>query len=96
MILPPSMTTCRALIVDPLHKAQAKLTTLSAEVFWPLYDEFRALEKRLEYDDEKLAAIGQVHPARQRLQTIPGIGPVTATALIASIGDVTPCKHGRP
>jgi len=50
------------------------------------------MEKRLAYDDEKLAAIGQAHPAYQRLQIIPGIGPVTATALITAIGDVTPFK----
>ena len=95
IILPQSITKFRALIVDQLHKEQAKLTTLSTEVFWQLYDEFRALEKRLEYYDEQLAAIGQAHPACQRLQTIPGIGPVTATALIAAIGDVTQFKNGR-
>jgi transposase len=39
--------------------------------------------------------MGQAHPACQRLQTIPGIGPVTATALIAAIGDATQFKNGR-
>jgi transposase len=95
MILPQSPAKFRALIVDKLHEEQAKLTTLSTEVFWHLYDEFRALEKRLVYDDEQLAAMGQAHPACQRLQTIPGIGPVSATALIAAIGDATPCKNSR-
>ena len=94
MIFPQNLTKFRALIVDKQHEDQAKLTTLSAEVFWQLYDEFRALERRLEYDDEKRAAIGQAHPAWQRLQTIPGIGPVTATALIATIGDVTQFTNG--
>jgi transposase len=95
MIFPQSITKFRALIVDKQFEDQAKLTTLSAEVFWQLYDEFRALERRLEYDDEKRAAIGQAYPACQRLQTIPGIGPVTATALIATIGDVTQFTNGR-
>jgi transposase len=95
IILPQSITKFRALIVDQLHKEQAKLTTLSAEIFQHLYEEFLALEKRLAYYDEKLAAIGQAHPECQRLQTIPGIGPVSATALIAAIGDVTQFKNGR-
>ena len=82
------------MIVDKLEADQAKLTVLSTEVFWHLYDEFLAVEKRLAYDDEKLA-IGQAHPACQRLQTIPGISPVTATALIAAIGDVTQFTNGR-
>jgi transposase len=95
MVLPPRMATCRALIVDKRETDQAKLTTLSTEVFWHLYDEFLAVEKRLAYDDEKRAAMGQAHPACQRLQTISGIGPVSATARITAIGDVTQFKNGR-
>jgi transposase len=95
LVLPQSLAKFRALIVDQLEVEQAKLTALSTEVFWHLYDEFLAVEKRLAYDDEKLAAIGQAHPECQRLQTIPGIGPVTATALMAAIGDVTQFKNGR-
>jgi transposase len=95
IVLPQSIAKFRALIVDKLEADQAKLTVLSTEVFWHLYDEFLAMEKRLAYYDEKLATIGQAHPECQRLQTIPGIGPVTATALIAAIGDVTQFKNGR-
>jgi transposase len=95
IILPQSITKFRALLVDKLQNEQAELTTLSAEFFWHLYDAFLAVEKRLASDDEKLAAMGRAHPACQRLQTIPGIGPVTATALIAAIGDVPQFKNGR-
>jgi transposase len=95
IVLPQSLAKFRALIVEKLEADQAKLTALSTEVFWHLYDEFLALEKRLAYDDEKLTAIGQAHPECQRLQTIPGIGPLSATALIAAIGDVTQFKNGR-
>jgi transposase len=95
IVLRQSVAKFRALIVEKLAADQAKLTALSTEVFWHLYEEFLALEKRLAYYDEKLATIGHAHPACQRLQTIPGIGPVSATALIAAIGDVTQFKNGR-
>jgi transposase len=95
MVLPQSGTKVHALSVEKLEDDQAKLTALSTEVFWHLYHEFLAVAKRLAYDDEKRAAIGQVHPECQRLQTIPGSGPLSATALIAAIGDVTQCKNGR-
>jgi transposase len=88
MVLPQRIAKFRALIVEKLTEEKAKLTTLSTEVFWHLYDEFLAVEKRLAYDDEKLATIGQAHLECQRLQTIPGIGPLSATARIAAIGDV--------
>jgi transposase len=95
MVLPQSLATCRASIVDKLETDQAKRTTLSTEVFWHLDDECLAVEKRLASDDEKLAAMGQAHREGQRLQTIPGSGPVSATARIAAIGDVTQFKNGR-
>src|SRR5918997_1092049 len=66
IVLPQSIAKFRVLIVEKLEDNQAKLTTLSTEIFWHLYDEFLAVEKRLEYYDEKLAAMGQAHPACQR------------------------------
>jgi transposase len=81
MVLPQGITKFRTLMVSKRQDEQTQCTALSTEVFWHLYDEFLSLEKRLAYDDEKLAAIGQAHPACQRLQTIPGIGPITATAM---------------
>ncbi|MGH8067917.1 MAG: IS110 family transposase [Candidatus Entotheonellia bacterium] len=95
IILPQGMTKFRTLVVRKLQKEQCKLTALSTEVFWQLYDEFLVLETRLAYDDKKLAAIGRAHPECQRLQTIPWIGSVTATALSAAISHVTPFKNGR-
>jgi transposase len=95
IILPPGSTKCRRLIVQRLEADQAQLTPCSRELFWQLYEEFLALDKRLASDDEKVTAIGQAHPECQRLQTIPGIGPVSATALIAAIGDATQFKNGR-
>jgi transposase len=95
IVLPQGITKFRTLIVSKLQNEQAKLTALSTEVFWQLYDEFRSLETRLAYYDEKLAAIGRAHPECQRLQTIPGIGPISATAILAAVSDATQFKNGR-
>jgi transposase len=82
MVLPQGITKFRTLMVSKRPDEQTKRTALSTEVFWHLYDEFLSLEKRLAYyDDEKLAAIGQAHPECERLQTIPRIGPISATAM---------------
>jgi transposase len=95
IILPQGITTFRRLIVQTLEAGQAQLTPCSRELFRHLYEEFLALDQRLASYDEQLTAIGQAHPECQRLQTIPGIGPVTATALIAAIGNATQFKNGR-
>jgi transposase len=95
MVLPQSMTKVRALIVSKLQHEQATLTALSTEVFWHLYDACLSLENRLAYADEQLTAIGRAPPECQRLQTIPGIGPISATAILAAISDATQFKNGR-
>jgi transposase len=95
IVLPQGITKFRTLVMSKLQDEQTKLTALSTEVFWHLYDEFLSLEKRLAYYDEKLAAVGQAHPACQRLQTIPGIGPISATAILAAVPDAAHFKNGR-
>ena len=44
---------------------------------------------------EKLEGLATTHPECQRLMTIPGIGAITATALVAAVGDVGVFKNGR-
>ena len=64
-------------------------------MFRKLMEEFVALEEQLAYYQEQLDTLAATHPEYQRLMTIPGIGPITATALIAAVGDVGVFKNGR-
>jgi transposase len=95
IVLPQGMTKFRTAIARQLEDAQAQLTSLSTEVFWHLYEEFLALEKRVAYYQEKLQALARTHPVCQRVQAIPGIGPLTATAILAAVPDATHFKNGR-
>jgi len=94
-VFPHSVTKFRHTFAATLEAEQDKLTPLSAELFRQLYDEFGTLDKRLAYYNEKIAAIGAAHPVCQRLETIPGLGPLTATALVAAVSDARHLKHGR-
>jgi transposase len=95
IVLPQGMSKFRTWVVRPLEAEQAKLTPLSTEIFWQLYHEFLALEKQVAYYHEKLQALARAHPLCQRLQAIPGIGPLTATAILAAVPDATHFKNGR-
>jgi len=95
IVLPQSVTKFRHTFLATLEAERAKLTPLSTEFFAQLYEEFCALEKRLAYYTEKLEAISAAHPVCQRLETIPGIGPLTATALVAAVSDTSAFKNGR-
>jgi transposase len=49
--------------------------------------EIRGLEARARAVEKHLAALAKEMPVVQRLQSIPGIGPLTSTALVAFVGD---------
>jgi len=53
------------------------------------------LEKQLAYSQEKREALATTPPECQRLRTIPGSGPSTATALVAAVGAMRVFKNGR-
>jgi transposase len=95
IVLPQGVTQFRHTFMATLEAERAKLTALSQELFGQLYEEFCALEKRLAYYTAKLEAISAAHPVCQRLETIPGIGPLTATAMVAAVSDVTHFQNGR-
>jgi transposase len=72
----------------------------------PLSGSFRALLAQLKFELDQLTArveqmdaviqrVASESEACQRLTTIPGIGPVTATALIAAIGNGSGFRRGR-
>ena len=95
IVLPKGVPKFRQAVVDKLESEKGKLTALSQEMFGKLVEEFVALEKQLAYYQEKLEALATTHPECQRLMTIPGIGPITATALVAAVGDMGVFKNGR-
>ena len=94
-MLPTGVAKFRHAVVEKLESAKAKRTALSQEMVWKLVEEFAALEKQLAYDQEKLDTLATTHPACQRLRTIPGIGPLTATALVAAVSDARAFTNGR-
>ncbi len=78
-----------------LEDAENGLTDLFREELFGLYGELRHLDERIAHYDNKIKQIARTDERMQRLQTIPGVGPMIATALLAAIGDVHAFKNGR-
>jgi len=95
IVLPKGVAKFRQAVVEKLEAEKDKLTALSQELFWKLVQEFAALEDQITFYQEKLETLATTHPECQRLMTIPGGGPITATALVAAVGDVGVLKNGR-
>jgi transposase len=95
MVIPKGVAKFRQTVVAKLESDKDKLTALSQEMFGKVLKELTALEEQLAYYQEKLETLAKTHPECQRLMTIPGIGAITATALIAAVGEVEVFKNGR-
>jgi transposase len=95
IVMAKGVSKFRHTVVEKLDAEQDKLSVLSQEMFKKLVEEFTALEAQLTYDQDKLEALATTHPECQRLMTIPGIGPFSATALVAAISDASALKNGR-
>ena len=95
IVLPKGRQAFRQAVMATLEAEQDKLTAMSQTLFRRLFEEFVKLEAEVAYDEEQLDSMAATHPECQRLLTIPGIGPITATALIAAVSDVSGFQNGR-
>jgi transposase len=57
--------------------------------------EILELERRMEETEKQLDALAKQDPSAQRLLTVPGIGLLTATAVVGFIGDLKRFRSGR-
>ena len=102
-IIPQGISYIRKSIPQILGDADNELTALFRELLAELYEEMVHLDERiktLEYKLEALCAQNEESLPRcigycQRLLSIPRVGLLSATAMVASIGDIRAFKNGR-
>lgn len=82
-----SITRARRVIPDILADQNNELTPMARETIAELYDLFRDLDRRIASFDKKIDEVFHESEACQRIAKIKGVGPKTATAVIAAIGD---------
>ncbi len=95
IIIPKGISHVKKNIPQILEEAENYLTPLFRQQLHELYEEMVHLELRITAMEKKLKTISVEHQACQLLLTIPGIGLLSATALIAAIGDISVFKNGR-
>jgi len=61
----------------------------------PLADQIDALDQAIAAIDDKLIETVKADEKARRLMTIPGVGPVIATAVVATVGEVASFARGR-
>jgi len=82
-------------LAEVLEDAENELPVEGRALLRELGDELRRLDARVRMFEAELAAVARRMPACERLMAIPGIGMLTATALVAAVGDASEFRNGR-
>ena len=79
----------------PEPESDAALSLRIRQLIEDMRAEWRELDRRIAAFDNEFAAQARNNPAARRLATIPGIGVLHATALVAAIGNAQTFARGR-
>jgi len=94
VILPKRKAPLR-LRLDELTTDGLAISPRMLRLLEDLRDEWRALDRRIKAYDEELAVLTRDNELARRLASIPGIGVINATALVAAVGDASAFARGR-
>ncbi len=79
-------------VIDDLNNA---LSLQARDYLSNLYAELLACDELVEKYEKHIVAFAKNDEACKRLQKIPGVGPITATAIVAHAGDAAQYKNVR-
>lgn len=95
IVIPKGIRYIRAEIPLIVEDAEQPLTVVARRFIQRLYDELIEHERQIKELESELYALLSQNKEFERLQTIPGIGPVIAATLLAAVGDAHYFKNGR-
>jgi transposase len=95
IIAPQGISRVADLVAVILGEAETKLPVLARQALSGLVAELEALGNRIGAIEAAILAWHKDNEASRRLATIPGVGPITASAIVASITDPTQFRSAR-
>jgi transposase len=78
-----------------LADEELELSPLMHHLLDQLWQEWKALASQIEVISRQIERIAEQDAACQRLQQIPGVGPLVATAMVAAVGNGSAFVKGR-
>jgi transposase len=95
LVAPRELHALRRAVPEWLEDADNGLTARFRALLAGLYRDLRLLDERVRELDREIAAIAREHEPVGRLEQLTGIGPLTASALYALVGDGRQYRSGR-
>jgi len=95
IVVAVGVAALRRRLPEVLEDGDNALPALVREVLGELQERLLDIETRVGHYDRRIAALAKEMEAAKRLMAVEGIGPVTATALVASVGDARVFGNAR-
>jgi transposase len=95
LVAPQQLARLCAAVPDWLEDAENGLTSRLRGLLSGLWGDLRTLDERVAELDREINRIAQSDPVAKRLQQLRGVGPMVATALVATVGNAAQFANGR-
>ena len=95
LVAPKQLAQLRLAVPLWLGDEENGLTSRFRRLLNGTWGDLRALDVRIKELDQEIEQIAQSEPMANRLMQLRGVGPVTATTLVATVGDGSQFKNGR-
>jgi transposase len=95
IVIAKDVSNLRRELPGILEDAENELTAVARQLFSELYEDLGAREQRIRQLEHSIRTLGSQHDVVRRLQTVPGIGYLSATALYGTVGDAKHYRNGR-
>lgn len=99
LIMSQGLNPLRRRLPEILEDAENGLSASARSVFSEGYDRLVELDRQVKGYEDKIQAVYRASPVCQRLGTIPGVGPIIATAMVAAWLGIVPRQEssgGKP
>ena len=95
IVLAQGRIQVRKKLPDIMSDGENNLPYLAREILNDQYHRLCRLDEEINAYDVKIESLAKSNEVTKRIMELDGVGPITATAIIASIGEIQECKNGR-
>jgi len=95
VVVPQGIGKLREQLPRILEDAENGLGDLARQLLSDLLGQLRHVDEQVEHYERQIRQLARSSAAAERLMAIQGVGPLTASAVVASVGDARVFKNGR-
>ncbi len=95
VVIPKGAYNMRTHLPAIIENAENHLSVQTRRLFQSLYEELCGFDDRAIFYEKQINLQAKASEDCQKIMKIPGIGPITATAIVATVGNANLFKNGR-